>query len=232
MTAPQIAIFRIGIVLFLAGALGLPAHASDRLLYQNITGDTKSVYAWSIEKSDTAVAITVHESDVTFVNRCLPSGETVAWSQDGRGAKVEAVVTGGKLRLTGVVDGKPLDRTEDLDGLPWLQPLSYSLQRLVAGHDDPVKFWTIRPDTMEPVKLEAEYKGHQALQIGDTEFKAFRVRITPPGMLSVFWHGDYWYREGDGLFLKYEGMSGPPGSPKTRVTLVEEPVAAAQGLSG
>ena len=40
---------------------------------------------------------------------------------------------------------------------------------------------------------------------------AVHLRISLSGLLSIFWHGDYWYRQGDGRFLRYRGKNRPGG---------------------
>lgn len=56
---------------------------------------------------------------------------------------------------------------------------------------------------------------------GRTE-EAMRVRVSPWGLLSLFWSSLYWFRPSDGAFLRYEAVRGLPGTPKTVVELIEE----------
>lgn len=210
------------LLLLLLGAAG-PVGAVERLLYLDTTGDQETVYSWVVEHGPETASITVHKSDLTFVNHCRENGETVAWSRSGVGSGVNATLQDGVLRVFGEFNGQTVNTTKDLEGLPWLQPLSYSLPRIVTDLEQDILFWTIRPDTMEPVKLKAEIKGSQELVVNGEKVVAYRIRVSPPGFLSMFWHGDYWYRKGDCRFLRYEGLSGAPGSDKTMVTLLDEP---------
>ncbi|MFP4072100.1 MAG: hypothetical protein ACLFTB_08610 [Desulfovibrionales bacterium] len=202
--------------------MSFPAEAVERLLYRDTTGDKEVVYSWSVEQHKEAVTIRVEKNDTTFVNECRVNGETLAWSKNSTDSEVKAYLDGGMLRVAGRSKGKELDRSVDLKGLPWLQPFSYSLPRIVSPGGETIVFWTIRPDTLEPVKLRAEFKGGQRLEINGEMVQAFKIRVTPPGALSMFWHGDYWYRDEDARFLRYEGRSGPPGAPMTMVTFLEE----------
>ncbi|MFW6324017.1 MAG: hypothetical protein ACOC0U_03045, partial [Desulfovibrionales bacterium] len=135
-----------------------PAFAADNLLYQEKTGDEKIVYSWSLERGLETVTITVDKQNDRFLNQCRENGETVAWSQNGSDSKVNAFQNKGRLHVSGTFKGKQIKKEVDLKGLPWIQPLSYSLPRLVRDGEEHVLFWILRPDTLEPVKLKAEFK--------------------------------------------------------------------------
>ena len=59
------------------------------------------------------------------------------------------------------------------------------------------------------------------------EIAAVHLRISLSGLLSIFWHGDYWYRKGDGRFLRYRGKNRS-GGPVAVSELVEEKVGEAK----
>ncbi len=52
---------------------------------------------------------------------------------------------------------------------------------------------------------------------------AQRVRLCAEGFRSLLWHGTYWYRKSDKLFLMYRSVQGSPGTPETVVELIAEP---------
>ena len=55
-----------------------------------------------------------------------------------------------------------------------------------------------------------------------------RVRFTMPDFRSMFWSSTYWFRAGDGLFVKSDETRGGPGSPKVKVELVSEELLATE----
>ena len=55
-----------------------------------------------------------------------------------------------------------VDKKEAIDSRPWCQPLSFSLQRMVARDQQVASFWTIRPDTLEVLAMQQDlYNGFQ-----------------------------------------------------------------------
>jgi hypothetical protein len=45
-----------------------------------------------------------------------------------------------------------------------------------------------------------------------------RIHLTLPGILAPFWKSDYWFALPEGVFFRFKGPSGPPGSPMIIVT--------------
>jgi hypothetical protein len=39
------------------------------------------------------------------------------------------------------------------------------------------------------------------------------VELRLGGVLALFWKSSSWFRRSDGVFLRFEGPSGPPGAP-------------------
>ncbi len=59
------------------------------------------------------------------------------------------------------------------------------------------------------------------------------------GMLAALWQAAFWFREDDRIFVRYQGVHGPPGTDETVVQLSQEvlktstsPGQAAVGLTG
>jgi hypothetical protein len=59
----------------------------------------------------------------------------------------------------------------------------------------------------------------EKIKIRGKKIQARKVIVRSAGMLSLFWHCTYWFEEGSGIFIRYEGVHGPPGTPKTVVRL-------------
>ncbi len=103
---------------------------------------------------------------------------------------------------------------------PWFQPLSYSLRCMVARQQQQASFWTIRPDTLEPLTLKAERDGSGQLpQTSGPALMASRMIIRLDGLMSALWSAEYWFRQGDNLFVHYRGIHGPPGTAETVISL-------------
>jgi hypothetical protein len=54
------------------------------------------------------------------------------------------------------------------------------------------------------------------------ETETVKVKVTLNNWMSKFWSNYYWFRKADGVFLRSEGVNGPPGTPVTVMTMVSE----------
>ncbi|MBN2232019.1 MAG: hypothetical protein JW781_04250 [Deltaproteobacteria bacterium] len=205
-------------VLFLRSASGLAA-AVESHCYEEATGAERHIFAWRLTVGEQAV-ITSTEENKRFRNVCDLSGVTRGWEmQQGGHTDVQARREGNVIVLSGTCEGVALDRRLPVDDAPWLQPLSYSFRSFIAGEDDEIEFWTIRPDKLKAVKMKAERREIESLMVDGRPVAARKVRISLTGLMGRLWAGYYWFRCEDGLFLRYEGVHGPPGTPKTLINL-------------
>ncbi len=66
------------------------------------------------------------------------------------------------------------------------------------------------------------YRGkEELLKTGDFTVPAVKVKVTLPGLLSIFWSMDYWYNYNDGTIIKIEGKSKGPGSMDSLTELIK-----------
>ncbi len=200
---------------FLAGTYAAESHR-----YAEKTGAQTTFFLWQLDMdTNETVIITSLDEDVRYVNVCDSTGATHKWRMLGKNSKVTAQRKGNELHITGMKDGEKIDARITLDDAPWFQPLSYSLRNLIREKNDKqTTFWMIRPDTLEPQKFQANRAEEGKIYLESRAFQAVRVTICPAGLLSCFWHATYWFRVCDGLFLRYEGTHGPPGTPKTIIS--------------
>ena len=193
------------------------------LRYIEQTGDNSIIFFWQAEAGRDSTMITQRQGDETYSSRCTPEGATLHWRYlrlPDTDVKVER--QGNQLHFSGRLANKPVTRVQDIDGRPWFQPLSYSLQRLVMGNQRQGSFWTIRPDTLEVVAMQAEIAGSEVITSTDDTLSQLtrKVVIRPDGILAPFWQAEYWFRQDDHLFVQYRGTHGPPGTAETVVSLV------------
>ncbi|ABW68670.1 hypothetical protein [Desulfosudis oleivorans] len=170
-------------------------------------GQTRLVYVEKEEKSVTTI-------DADFATICW---ETVRPEEN---TKVRAERKGNVIRLTGTFQGKTVNREFPIDDKPWYQATTLCFRPFVTSGDEKLEFWILRPSTLEPHRLVARKKGVDRWPVLGEPAEVQQVRIGLPGMLAPLWSGDYWFRKTDGVFVKYEGPNGPPGSPTVVVDLV------------
>ena len=102
-------------------------------------------------------------------------------------------------------------RCNDLDN--YNQATSWSLRAFVLSSLKEIRFWTVRTDTLTAHKITAVKKKRMILNLNGANEEAVEVELRLGGLLSVFWKSNYWFRRTDGVFLRFEGPSGPPGAP-------------------
>jgi hypothetical protein len=184
---------------------------TERHSYLETTGTHAIPIEYAIERGD-RVVIRVQRADEFFYNRCEPSGATIEWRYRGKDADVHAHRDGRMLVVQGHRQGKPFQKRHPIDETPWFQPLSYALQPYLQLDRQTLRFWLIRADNFEPVKLKAVYSGTEEIFVDGRLYSSRRIDVSPSGPWSFVWHGSYWFRKSDAVFLQYVGrhlLSGP-----------------------
>ena len=213
----------------LCGLFMVPAQGhsvtSEQHLYQKATGSEVHQFNWRLERGHEIRLITdiKQERDVTRFNRELA---TRSWSVKDPVANTDLVVTrsDNTLVMRGIFKGERLNKSVEIDAAPWYQALSVSLQQYTNPNIGTRKFWSVRPDTLDVHQLEVIPAGEENLTLDGQVIPAIKLKIQLSGFKSMFWRCYYWLRSNDGLFIRYEGPSGPPGWPDTIVELIDNEV--------
>lgn len=194
--------------------------ATEQRTYMETTGDETTYFSWTLEQANN-VTVTVREENELYVNHCDHLGTTFEWRYRGADSDIIASRSEDVIEIRGRFRGEEFNARHEIDSVPWYQTLAYALPRLVEPDTTPQVFWTIRPDNLDVVKMRASWEGTEKVAVNGKKLQAHRVRIRPDGFLSLLWHADYWFRVPDGLFVRYEGVHGPPGHPKTIIQYQE-----------
>lgn len=186
--------------------------------YLETIGDTRQIVHWCVEKSDNTRMFWKNEDEFSVIQS---SGPYASISWEGTNRKDDTTISahrqGDTIVLEGTLRGDPISKTVAIDTAPWYQSLSWSLRRLVLSDDTQIEFWTMRPDTLEIHKMVARKKGEEEMPIEGATGPVVKLEVRLKGMLSPFWSSTYWYRKTDGVWLRYEGPSGPPGKPMIHI---------------
>jgi hypothetical protein len=130
---------------------------------------------------------------------------------------------GDSIRLRGTLNGKPVDRTLDIDASPWFAMIELSLPGwVIGGGAKRISFWVLDSSQGEAHRLAAEKMGRETISVAGADVEAIRVRLTAPGVPAFLWSSPWWFRASDGAFLRYEIARGMPGTPKTVLELIAE----------
>ncbi|MGD9948822.1 MAG: hypothetical protein AB7U29_10110 [Desulfobulbus sp.] len=198
--------------------------STPELRYREQTGDNGFFFSWKAESAANKVTVTAtqHQGEEVYTSVNTPEGTTLSWhyrKQPDTDVRVER--KGNRLLFSGRFEGNVVRREEKIDTRPWYQPLSFSLHCLERRKQNKASFWTIRPDNLDVLTLQAEREGSGRLpNVDDHEVLANKVVIRLQGLMSALWSAEYWFRQGDDLFVRYRGTHGPPGVPETVITLV------------
>ncbi len=109
-----------------------------------------------------------------------------------------------------------------IDGSPWFAAIPEGLQLFVIDGSKKMEFWTIDPGTHKPYRMVAKRGKNVDLIIQGTTERAIPVTVSPSGVPAIFFSMKFWYRESDGMFLRYKGKAGGPGSADVITELMHE----------
>jgi hypothetical protein len=193
--------------------------------YRETMGEVTTYFYWQLEEQEQQRIVTVHEKKKSFVNLCSVDGATWRWQlkDTDNNHDIIAERQGDELKISGVRYGEVYEETVELDERPWFQPLSYSLRNFLGSEEESMSFWTIRTDTVEATTLQVKKAGEEEIPVNGKKIMAQRVELRAEGFFSHFWHGTYWFRKSDKLFLMYRSVHGSPGTLETVVELTGEP---------
>ena len=146
--------------------------------------------------------------------------ESISWRHSAPRASTEYIArrTGRTISVTGRSDGTRVHETFQLDDEdPWIQSIERSLQPFVLSDRDRIRFWTIQPGDLQLRKLQAARRSRTTIELDGRPIDVIEVRVSLPGIGSVFWSATYRFRASDGQFVQSEAVRGWPGTPKTIV---------------
>ncbi len=193
--------------------------------YRQTEGEVVTPFYWKVEKQGPQRLVSVYEKEKSFINLCAVDGATLEWQlkDPDKNLDITARRQGNMLNISGLRDGENYAETVDIDDRPWYQPLSYSLRKFLGSKETSMTFWTIRADTVEVTSLEVEKMGEEVVVVNQKKILAEKVELRPEGFYSNFWHGTYWYRKSDKIFVMYRSVQGLTGTAETVVELMSEP---------
>jgi hypothetical protein len=151
---------------------------------------------------------------------------TLAWtfSDPGRQMELAAGIQESAIVLRGTFQGKKIEKKFSAAKVPWNQLFQMGLGPFVLSGKEDLTFRSIGtqgPGELKIGKMSVTRKDDETIELHGQKVTAVHLRIALSGLLSIFWHGDYWYRKSDGRFLRYRGKNRS-GGPVAVSELVEE----------
>ena len=213
-------------VLFLLSNLVM---AAETRIYRETTGGKEEIHTYTIVPMGAGYTVRLvrqggdnrieeeMETDATY--------STLKWTFRDVAQKTDlsAQRLANVIELTGTQEGDPIHKTFKIDSNSWRQLFSIDFEPLARGPEKSARFWSIGttgPGKMKIAAFTFRNVGEETIEWQGKPLRAVRVRIALAGLLSIFWHGDYWFAAADGRYLRYRGK-GKGGASLTKELLEE-----------
>jgi hypothetical protein len=205
------------VLVLLYGLVYGPGYASavESYHYEESIGNVEKEIQWCVDKSY-PVRLLYQSKEEMHITQTNASSDTVQWvmERNDEDTSIHACRRPHAIIIQGRWKGHQINKKLPVDDAPWYQATSWSLRAFVLSPQEAIRFWTVRIDTLRAYKIKAVKKRRMILNLNGVKEKAVEVELRLGGMLSLFWKSSYWFRQSDGVFLRFEGPSGPPGAPE------------------
>ena len=182
-------------------------------IYSDQEGDDKKTLRVSKSQLYDSLLLTLKSSHKYSKHSFSPPGYTKKWRMIDRDADHNFLAerSGNEISIQGKYSGSRISKIVQIDNRPWINKLDHGLSAWVKTDQDHTSFWTLKLGSgLDPVEFEVKKTGTENLTTPAGDFEVIKVKINLDGFLvSNFWSAYLWYREEDGLFIKYQGDSGP-----------------------
>jgi hypothetical protein len=138
-----------------------------------------------------------------------------------QGSDYTATRNGNKIKVSGRLKNRTLNREFSINGNPWLQALDYALEQFAGTGKNKITFWFFNANECEIHEMEATKQGVKTITVNSKSSAAQHIKVNLTGFASIFWSADYWFRPEDNRFIRYETVEGA-GGPKITIELVNE----------
>lgn len=194
----------------------------ESLTYREIEGENTVTHNIDVTPAQSGYRIELASSRVgggtirqTFMTAANLNTLSWTFSDPERQMEWSAELRGDAVILSGLTRSRKVDKKFKVGDLPWNQLFQMGLEPFAVSASRGLKFCSIGtqgPGEMKMGKFTVSRQGGEKISSGGKEIAAVRLRVSLSGLLSIFWHGDYWYRQSDGRFLRYRGKNRPGGS--------------------
>lgn len=191
---------------------------SQTQVYLYSCGKDQATVSWEEQRKDDFIYLTTRQGGETHSYVLTSDYRTVSWeySDPDKGTDIRVVRENGVYRIDGTIHYESYSKTCGSKGAPWYQQVGFHIGYSIRNSPT-FRFECIRPDNLKVYVMQAVGK-EVAVRAGVRE-QRIHVRLT--GMLSRFFGCDYFIDASTGRLIRYEGVHGGPGTPKTIITRKE-----------
>lgn len=211
-------------VLLLLAASSLSAQAAGMQTvtrkYTEARGAAVTTVEYRVSRDGQSILLSSIGVDSTDEIRWTPGSGTTDWrlSDSKSGDELRAKRSGDVIHVTGTLKNRPVDRQVRVDSAPWYQVFGPLMEELLPAGISQREFWVLDPADLAPHKMQVRRAGTERVAVRGTTVDAARIHFSPAGALAAFWGADFWYRQGDGLWV----TSRLPEHGSVTVSTVEE----------
>jgi len=210
------------ILLFAASSLSAQAAGTQIVArkYTEARGAAVTTVEYRISRDGQSILLSSVGADSTDEIRWAPGSGTTDWrlSDSKIGADLRAQRSGEVIHVTGTLKNRPVDRQVKVDGAPWYQVFGPLMDELLPAGASQREFWVLDPADLAAHKMQVRRAGMERVAVRGTTVDAAKIHFSPAGALAAFWGADFWYRQGDGLWV----TSRLPEHGSVTVSTVEE----------
>lgn len=177
------------------------------LVYKNVRNDKNEIQSFLIFSPITEQTHEIY-LDKNFA--------TTKWINTKPDKTIDTYTRDGEFIIAEVIrDKKTLLVKKNIDSDPWYASMEYGLGQFFRGGEQSVEFWNILPTNLETYKMKAEILTSEMIEVEGVLTQTLKVQVTINGIPFLLFHFLYWFRESDGLFVRFEGAKGIWGTPLT-----------------
>lgn len=204
--------------------LGTTLCYAREYLYLEVTGTDSTYRTWQVETYERGYKVSVDDPrcfQIYILDSCF---QTLAWERNN---KDEATVIKGELKdhqmiLKGTFQNNMYEAAYPTGNYPWFQKYAFSLKGFIASPEKKKEFVVLRYANLEPFTLQIVKEKDETIAMNHVDVLCCRAKLSVTGWKSRFYSVKFWFRKSDGLFVRFEGVNGPPGTPTTTIELIEE----------
>jgi hypothetical protein len=205
--------------IFLAASL----LSATELTYEIETGDETDSFYLTIKENDDGTTYTSRYRSLTQIYVYDRLNNTVEWRYEDSemNTSYRAVRTGTRIRVTGRLNGKPVQKVLTVPDYIWGQNGEFALMDFVKSGRPYEDFFVIKPDDLTVNRMRMRKEKTEEILFNGKTVQTVRYKAQLLGLLALLWQAQYWYRLPDYAFILYK-TSGAPGIPATKIRLMGE----------
>ena len=196
---------------------------ATELIYEIKSGEETDNFYLTITENDSGTTYTSRYRSLTQVYVYDSRNNTREWRYEDSQTNTAyiAVRSGTRIRVTGRLNGKPVQKALTVPDYVWGQNGEYALIDFVKSGRPYEDFFVIKPDDLTVNRMRMRKEETEEIVLGGKKIQTIRYKAQLHGLLALLWQAHYWYRLPDYAFILYK-TEGAPGIPGSEIRLINE----------